>query len=315
MSVLEWLLDSDPAIRWQVMRDLTDAAPDEVEAERARVARDGWGGRLLALQEADGSWSGGAYDPEWTSTTPTLQLLRHFGVDPDDERVRDAVERVRSNVKWEYDDLPYFDGEVEPCINGQAVAIGSYFGKDVQVIVDRLLTEQMADGGWNCEQEEQRGGSTRGSFDTTINVLEGLLEYERANGANADVAAARKRGQEYLLERRLLRRLSDREIGDRKWLYFAFPTGWHYNALRALDYLRDAGEARDERLTEALDLVESKRDADGRWPLDLALHDELLVDMGERVGEPSRWNTLHALRVLRWAGRIEAAAATSAASA
>ena len=315
MSVLDWLLDSDPAIRWQAMRDLADAPLEETAAERARVAREGWGARLLALQDADGSWSGGAYDPEWRSTTPTLQLLRHFGVDPGDERVQQATDRVRANVKWEYDDLPYFDGEVEPCINGQAVAIGSYFGHDVHVIVERLLTEQMADGGWNCEQEAERGGSTRGSFDTTINVLEGLLEYERANGAGSDVAEARERGHEYLLERRLLRRLSDGEIGDRKWLHFAFPTGWHYNALRALDYLRDAGIEPDERLTEALDLVESKRDADGRWPLDLALHDELLVDLGERVGEPSRWNTLHALRVLRWARRLEPAATSSAASA
>ena len=315
MNVVDWLLDSDRAIRWQVMRDLTDAPAEEVAAERARVAREGWGAQLLDAQSADGSWSGGAYSPEWTSTTPTLQLLRLFGVDPAVDEVRGAIALVRASVTWEYDNLPYFDGEVEPCINGQAVAVGSYFRTDVRVIVDRLLTEQMADGGWNCEQEPERGGSTRGSFDTTINVLEGLLEHERAVGASTEVTAARERGHEYLLERRLLRRLSDGEIGDRKWLYFAFPTGWHYNALRALDYLRDAGVSPDERLTEALDLVESKRDADGRWPLDLALHDELLVDLGERVGEPSRWNTLHALRVLRWAGRAEPAIPSGSASA
>jgi hypothetical protein len=315
MSVVEWLLDSDPAIRWQVMRDLTDAPEDEVASERARVVTEGWGAQVLAAQSADGTWNGGAYSPEWTSTTAALQLLRHFGIDPSTDQVRSALTLVRANARWEYDDLPYFDGEVEPCINGQAVAIGSYFGQDVQVIVDRLLTEQMADGGWNCDQEAERGGSIRGSFDTTINVLEGLLEYERATGGHADVAAARERGQEYLVERRLLRRLSDGEIGDRKWLHFAFPTGWHYNALRALDHLRDAGATPDDRLTEALDLVESKRDADGRWPLDLALHDELLVDLGERVGEPSRWNTLHALRVLRWAGRADVAATQGAASA
>jgi hypothetical protein len=312
MSVLDWLLASDPAIRWQVMRDVTDAPADEVAAERARVAAEGWGAQLLDAQREDGSWSGGAYAPEWTSTTSTLQFLRHFGVDPDHDRVRRAIDLVDANVRWEYENMAYFGGEVEPCINGQAVAVGSYFGRDVGGIVDRLLTEQMADGGWNCDQER---GSTRGSFDTTINVLEGLLEYERANGGNAEVAAARERGQEYLLERSLLRRLSDGEIGDRKWLNFAFPTGWHYNALRALDHLRDAGATPDERMTEAIELVESKRDADGRWPLDLTLHDELLIDLGERVGEPSRWNTLHALRVLRWAGRAEPAVAESAASA
>ena len=309
MNVIAWLLDSDPAIRWQVMRDLTDASADEVAAERRKVATEGWGAQLLALQPEDGVWGGGAYSPQWTSTTPTLQLLRHFGLEPKTPQARRALELVRANARWEYDNLPYFDGEVEPCINGQAVAVGAYFGQDVKVIVDRLLTEQMEDGGWNCEQER---GSARGSFDTTINVLEGLLEYERAVGGSDEVAAARERGQEYLLERRLLRRLSDGEIGDRRWLHLAFPTGWHYNVLRALDYLRDAGVTPDERVTEGIELVESKRDADGRWPLELALYDELAVDLGERVDKPSRWNTLHALRVLRWAGRPAAATPSTA---
>jgi len=171
MTLMEWLLDADPAIRWQVLRDLTDVPADEVATERARVAHEGWGAELLAAQGADGQWSGGAYFPEWTSTTPTLQLLRQFGVDPTTEEVRRAIARVRANSRWEHENEPYFEGEVEPCINGQAVAIGAYFGEDVRSIVDRLLTEQMDDGGWNCEQER---GSTRGSFDTTINVLEGI---------------------------------------------------------------------------------------------------------------------------------------------
>jgi hypothetical protein len=167
----------------------------------------------------------------------------------------------------------------------------------VKVIVDRLLTEQMADGGWNCEQER---GSTRGSFETTINVLEGLLEYERATGANPDVAAVRFRGQEYLLERRLLRRLSTGELAQPRWHYLAFPNGWHYDVLRVLDYLRSAGVAPDERMAEAIGILESKRDADGRWVLEHAFHDQLLADMGEAEDQPSRWITLRALRVLSW---------------
>jgi hypothetical protein len=298
VNVIDWLLASDPAIRWQVMRDLLDAPAEEVAVERARVAHEGWGARLLALQPPDGVWGGGAYFPEWTATTPTLQLLRAFGLDPTTAEARRALELVRANARWEYDDLPYFDGEVEPCINGQAVAIGAYFGQDVKVIVDRLLTEQMDDGGWNCEQER---GSTRGSFETTINVLEGFLEYERATGGNPEVEAARIRGQEYLLERRLLRRLSTGELAQPRWLYLAFPNGWHYDPLRALDHLRDAGVVPDDRMAEAIGIIESKRDADGRWPLDHAHHDELLVDLGEREDEPSRWITLRALRVLRWA--------------
>jgi hypothetical protein len=312
MNVIDWLLDSDPAIRWQVLRDLTNAPHDEVAAERARVTHEGWGAQLLALQGPDGMWSGGAYDPEWTSTTPTLLLLRHFGLDPKTDEARRAIERVRAGARWEYDNLPYFDGEVEPCINGQAVAIGSYFGQDVKVIVDRLLTEQMGDGGWNCEQER---GSTRGSFETTINVLEGFLEYERATGGDADVAAARVRGQEYLLERRLLRRLSTGELAQPRWLYLCYPNGWHYDVLRVLHHLREAGVTPDERMAEAIGILESRRDADGRWSLEHALHDELLVDLGEREDEASRWITLRAMRVVRWvegAGSTQTSTAASA---
>ena len=298
MNVIEWLLDSDPAIRWQVMRDLTDAPADEVAAERSRVVTEGWGARLLALQPPDGQWGGGAYFPEWTATTPTLSLLRQFGLDPQSPEARHALELVRANARWEHESERYFDGEVEPCINGQAVAIGAYFGQDIRGIVDRLLTEQMNDGGWNCEQEN---GSTRGSFETTINVLEGLLEFERATGANGDVTAARVRGQEYLLERRLLRRLSTGELAQPRWLYLGFPTGWHYDPLRALDHLRNAEVAPEERMAEAISIVESKRDADGRWPIEHTFHDELLVDFGEAEDQPSRWITLKALRVLRWA--------------
>jgi hypothetical protein len=294
------------------MRDLTDAPAEDVAAERARVTHEGWGARLLSLQPPDGQWGGGAYFPEWTSTTPTLALLRQFGIDPATDEVRRAIALVSANSRWEHEGEPYFEGEVEPCINGQAVAIGAYFGADVRGIVDRLLTEQMADGGWNCEQEN---GSTRGSFDSTINVLEGLLEYERASGGSPDVTAARLRGQDYLLERRLFRRLSTGEVANPRWLYLAFPNGWHYDVLRALDHLRDAGVAPDERTAEAISIVESKRDADGRWPLERAHHDELLVDLDEAEGRPSRWITLRALRVLRWAdgaGRSAAASHTSA---
>jgi len=159
MIVLDWLLDSDPAIRWQVMRDLINAPTEAVDAERARIAHEGWGAQLLAAQGADGQWSGGALFPEWISTTYTLQLLQHFGVDPAAAEVQHAIARVTANSRWEHDNEPYFEGEVEPCINGRAVAIGSYFGVDVRGIVARLLTEQMEDEGWNCEQEN---GSTRG---------------------------------------------------------------------------------------------------------------------------------------------------------
>lgn len=303
MDVIDWLLDSDPALRWQVLRDLTDAPAEEVAGERARVAHEGWGAELLAAQGADGRWSGGTFFPEWISTEATLRLLYGFGLDPAADEARRAIAPVHESARWEYDPtMRYFDGEVEPCINGRTVAVGSYFGQDVRGIVDRLLTEQMADGGWNCEQER---GSTRGSFDTTINVLEGLLEFERSTGPDPDVAAARLRGEEYLLERHLFRRLSDGQVAQTRWLDLGFPNGWYYDVARALDHLRRARTEPDERMAEALDVLASKRDAQGRWPLDHAYHPTLLVDLGETEGRPSRWLTLRALRVLRWAGATD----------
>lgn len=307
MTVLDWLLDSDPAIRWQALRDLTDAPADEVAAERANVSIEGWGAQLLAEQGADGYWDADSSNPEWV-TLRALLLLRDMGLDPRSEAAQRAVARVRDNVTWQgvlpqdaaWHGKLLFAGEVEPCVNGRVVAIGAYFGEDEQSIVDRLLGEQMVDGGWNCEQES---GSTRGSFHTTICVLEGILEHERATGGSPAVTAARERGQEYLLERRLLRRRSSGDVIDPAWTQFAFPTGYHYDVLRGLDYLRSAGVRPDARMAEALDLVASKRDPDGRWPLETAHPDELDAEPGVVEGEPSRWITLRALRVLRWAGR------------
>jgi hypothetical protein len=320
MNVVDWLLDSDAAIRWQVMRDLTDASKNDVAAEKARVASEGWGARLLGLQRQDGHWDistparltsveaiswwkslpperQGTLFPEWTSSAWSLMLLRAFGLDPAGPEARQVVRRVRERVAWEHDGEPFFAGEVEPCINGKVVALGAYFGEDVQGIVDRLLGEQMDDGGWNCEQEN---GSTRGSFHSTIDVLEGLLEYERAKGGSPEVSGARLGGQEYLLERRMLRRLSTGELIDPAWTQFSYPTYWHYDVLRGLDYMRAAGGARDERMAEAIDLVESKRDAEGRWPLDNPHPGRMHFAMDEGDGRPSRWNTLRAMRVLRW---------------
>ena len=309
VTVIDWLLDSDPSIRWQVLRDLSGAPAAEVAAERARVATEGLGARLLALQADDGLWGGAAWNRGWNSTMHVLMLLRDFGVDPASREARRAVGLVRDRVTWQgcgpqecaYN--TFFAGEVEPCINAQVAAVGAYFGQDVRGIIERLLAEQLSDGGWNCEAPRR---STRASFNTTICVLEALLEYERAGGTAREVSEARLRGQEYLLERRLLRRRSTGELiaRDRKggaaWTRFAFPTWWHYDVLRALDYLRSAGVTPDERVSEAIELVASKRDGDGRWPLDTLYPGVMPAEWDESEGQASRWNTLRALRVLRW---------------
>ncbi len=310
MAVLEWLLDSDPAIRWQVMRDLVDARAKAVATERAWVVTEGWGARLLALQGEDGQWAGGACFPArssrdsndntgqpWISTLPTLQLLYDFGIDPSCDRVRRAVAQVREHCCWEHAGQPFFSGEVEPCINGRTVTLGVYFGQNVDGVVARLLDEQLEDGGWNCEAEN---GSIRSSFATTINVLEGLLAHERATGGSPKAVAARRRGEEYLLERKLVRRKSTGEIVNPAWLQFSFPTRWHYDVLRALEYFRSAGARPDPRMDEAIRSLRSKQQPDGSWLLENTHPGKVHFELEDGDNRPSRWNTLRALRVIGW---------------
>jgi hypothetical protein len=297
--VIGWLLDADPSIRWQVMRDLTDAPAGIIAAERSRVALEGWGPRLLDQQRPDGQWGDGMATPFWWSNLYTLIYLRDLGLDPNSTRARTAIDLVRTNVDWgpEWGNSPFFEGEVEPCINGRVVALGAYFGERSDRLVDRLLNEQLADGGWNCEAER---GSVRSSFHTTICVLEGLLAFENAFGATAPVTEARKRAQEYLLERRLLRRLSTGDVIEPKWTQLAFPTLWHYDVLRALDYLRAAGVKPDARVDEAVSAVVERRQGDGRWLLDVRHRDTPYEELAGAVGAPNRWVTFRALRVLDW---------------
>ena len=311
MTVIEWLLDSDPAIRWQVMRDLTREPADVIAVERSRVATEGWGTRLLALQTPDGLWGGRPWSQDWTDTFHVLELLRRCGLDPASDQARRAIGLVREHVVWRggapvetpWADNRFFEGEVEPCINGNVVATGSYFGVDMAPLVERLLGEQLPDGGWNCEVEN---GAVVSSFGTTINVLEGLLEHERAIGGSDEVATARRRGEQYMLERRLFRRKSTGEVIDERWLEFSFPHWYFYDVLRALDYFRDARLTGDERVAEAIEVVERNRGADGRWPLQNGHEGESHFEMEEGEGRPSRWNTLRAMRVLDWFGAVRA---------
>ena len=314
MNPLDWLLDSDPAIRWQAMRDLTDASAADLARERARIAHEGIGAAILAAQQPDGAWRR-PEAPAWLTTLFTLLLLRATGVDPADPAVQAALDRSAANLRWsnhnnrwdlrapEFGGNPFFEGEVEPCINGGVLAFGACFGHPNEQLARRLLAEQLDDGGWNCEAPK----SQVSSFHTTLCVLEGLLEYERAAGAAADVAGriagARRRAEEYLLTRRLFRRRSTGEVVHPEFLTFAFPPRYQYDVLRALDYFRAAGARPDPRTEEALQIVESRRQPDGRWLLDRTRDEALALSLGEAVGEASRWNTLRGLRVLRWSGQ------------
>jgi len=297
-AVINWLLDSDPAIRWQVMRDLTQEPEEVVATERRRVGSQGWGARLLALQNPDGMWGDGIHAPMWQSTLGALVLLKDMGLDPSSEQAQVMLDLVRHKVTWgpEFGDAPFFEGEVEPCINGRVLALGGYFGYASDQLAGRLLNDQLEDGGWNCEAPP----SKRSSFNSTICVLEGLIAYEKAKGATPAITEARVRAQEYLLERHLLRRLSTGDVISIFWERFSYPTTWHYDVLRGLDYLRSAGAEPEGRVSEAVELVKRARYKDGRWPLQNPHHDPVNFVMEGPLGAPSRWNTLRALRVLSW---------------
>jgi len=295
---LKWLLDSDPAIRWQVMRDLTGEPPEAVAAERSRVATEGWGAELLAGQSPRGTFGGTKEDKRLLITFYSIVVLKDLGLDPASKQARKMASRVaRLRFAW-HNNRAFFEGETEPCINGRILSVGAYFQEPNDALAEQLLSEQLPDGGWNCEAPKSR----RSSFHTTICVLEGLLDYERAGRKSAAVTKARRKGEKYLLERHLFRSLRTGEIVDKHWLRFTFPTFWHYDVLRGLDYLRNAGVQPDSRVSEALEVVITRRHQNGRWPLNLRHPEYLPLEMETEVGRASRWNTLRALRVLRWCG-------------
>jgi hypothetical protein len=292
------------------MRDLTGEAPNAIAAERSRVATEGWGAQLLACQSPDGSWGG----PKWDLITLySLVVLKDLGLDPASKQARKMIDRVDKRLVFKpLKNRPYLHGETEPCINGRILGIGSYFEKPNDALASQLMGEQLEDGGWNCEAwpflSPKRPPSRRSSFHTTICVLEGLLEYERAQRKSAAVTKsvtkavtrARKRAENYLLDRGMFRSLRTGEVIDKRWLRFSFPTFWHYDVLRGLDYLRNAGIKPDSRVGEAIEAVIEHRHQNGRWPLNLLHPDHIPLEMETAVGRASRWNTLRALRVLRW---------------
>ena len=299
---IKWLLDSDPAIRWQVMRDLTGEAPSAIAAERARVATEGWGAQLLAAQSPGGSWGSG---PNWDLITlNSLVALKDLGLDPASKQSLKMIDRIDKRLvfKW-LNNRPYFHGETEPCINGRILGLGAYFKEPNDALAKQLLAEQLEDGGWNCEAwpflSPKHPPSQRSSFHTTICVLEGLLEYERAGRKSAVVTKSRKRAENYILERRMFRSLRAGKVIDNRWLRFSFPAFWHYDVLRGLDYLRNAGIKPDSRVSEAIKIVIERRHQNGRWPLNLLHPEHIPLKMETDVGSASRWNTLRALRVLR----------------
>ena len=334
--VVQWLLQGDPAIRWQVLRDLLDAPETEVATERARVEDEGWGARLLGLRALDGQWADGACFPgtaefatstaralaageppppfpstgevptdasgaepgqPWTATYPVLLDLCHLGTRPDSQVMQETAHLVARNCRWEYDGLPFFAGEVDCCINAGTILIGVYLGVDVDPVVQRLLGDQMPDGGWNCWAETR---PAPGSFASTLDVVDALLRWERRTGGSEEARRARRDGEEYLLGRNLFRSLRTGEVVDPQWEMFSYPPRWHYDLLKATEYFARRGGTPDPRLAEAIERVRARRRPDGRWLLENTHAGAVHVRFEEPDGAPSRWNTLRALRVLRW---------------
>lgn len=310
--ILRWLLDSDPALRWQVQRDLAHEPENVWQATRARVATEGFGARLLALQDPDGQWAGGAYFPAdfdfssqesdgqpWTATTWSLNTLRDWGLDA--AVLGDTAERLAENSRWEYDNLPYWDGEVDSCINAYTLANGAWLGVDMSGLATWFLEHRMSDGGWNCEWVN---GSTVSSFHSTLNCLKGLLFYETVTGGSDEIRAARHDGEEYLLRRHLYKRLSTGEPVASWVSRFAYPFRWFYSVLHAADYFRQAsildGRQPDPRMAEAIEQIRAARQPDGTWVQERRHPGQVWFEIDVDAGEPSKWLTHSATRVLEW---------------
>lgn len=300
--VLDWLLQGDPAIRWQTLRDLTDATENEVETERNKIAREGWGARLLALQDDDGLWAGGLYGPKWTSTTYTMLLLRQFGLEPPNKQAHKACQRLLDEGLYKDGGINYFKSlkHSETCVTGMILSILAYFNypdERVKKLADHLLAQQLSDGGWNCESYK---GATHGSFHTTISVLEGLREFEKTSSYRVnEVKKAQLKACEFLLLHKLFRSHRTGNIVDSRMTRFSFPPRWHYDILRALDYMEEIRLSYDEPMQDALAIVGQRQGEDGFWVLQNKYSGRTFFEL-ETVGKPSRWNTLRALRVLQW---------------
>lgn len=302
-DVIQWLLDGDPSIRWQVMRDLLEESQVIYEAEQKKVALQGWGKQLLARQDTDGNWGGGIYSPKWKSTTYTLLLLRQMGLQPGNEQALRGCEKFFSRGLEKDGGINLFKSfrHSETCVNGMFLALLSYFhypDERVHSVVEFLLGDQMPDGGWNCERIK---GATHASFHTTISVLEGLTEYTKTYPqALSSVSLALDAGREFLLQHRLYQSHRTGNPADPSMTQMHFPPRWHYDFLRGLDYFQAVNATWDERLEPALDLLKSKCGKDGRWAVNAHWPGLVYFHM-EEAGQPSRWNTLRALRVLKWA--------------
>ena len=301
-SILEWLMEGDPVVQWQVQRDLLDEESDVYQSTQRLVAEEGWGARLVGQQDPSGTWGGGLYSPKWISTTYSLMALWRLGLPHDNPQAKIGCELLLNGGFQPDCGIHFARSKVdhsETCISGMVLSLLSYFRiQDARIhkLVKHLLGQQMNDDGWNCRSYR---GDTHASFHTTISVLEGLWEYEKVFGDDSDITEARERAHEFLWIHRLYRSHRTGEIFDSKMTKMPFPPRWRYDYLRALDYFQDCNASRDERMGEAIGLLRSKERRDGLWLVNSGMAGKVFFNL-EKPGQPSRMNTLRALRILRW---------------
>jgi hypothetical protein len=303
IDAIDWLMEGDPAIRWQTMRDILGAPKAQWQREQNRIAGEGWGGQLMGVRDPGGTWGGGIYVPKWTSTTYTLLLLRDMGL-PRDNPAGSVGARLlldRGLGLMSSRDFASHLTKLDLCITGMWLGLAVHFGLDderIEAMARQLLDAQMNDGGWNCAGLRRQVHHS--SLHTTINVLDGLADYAKYRKGNvADaVNGGMCRGREFLLAHRLFRSDKTGEVIRETFTKFSFPPRWHWDVLRGLDHFRRMN-APDTRLQDAIDLLLSKRCDDGRWRLENHHRGKEFFRL-EAPGQPSRWNTLRALRVLRW---------------
>jgi hypothetical protein len=303
---ITWLMEGDPAIRYQTLRDLLGAPEPETSAIRNRILQEGWGKGLMDLQDEQGTWSGALYSPKWTSTFYTLLLLKRFGA-PADPRLKKACRLLLEKGFYEKDGgINYWKtwNQGECCVTGMLLSMLCHFqchDDRIPRMIAYLFDQQMADKGWNCERPN---GARHSSFHTTISVLEGLWEYEKAYPRGEllrEVRNKQREGTEFLLEHRLFRSSTTGEPVHPDMMKLSFPPRWHYDILRCLDYFQESSTPKDKRMNDAMDLLEKKKTPEGFWKLEKKYTARVFFEM-EKVGKPSRWNTLRVLRVLGWWG-------------
>jgi hypothetical protein len=298
-EIINWLLDGDVSIQYQVHRDLLGVERPDLQV---RIAKEGWGARFLSNRKDNGHWGRGFYRPKWISSHYTLLDLKNLAISPDIAQIRQTIRMLIENEKGP-------DGGVNPshhiknsdvCLNGMFLNYAAYFKtaqESLTSIVDFILAQHMPDGGFNCHNN--RKGARHSSLHSTLSVLEGISEYEK-NGYRYrldELKHAEQKSREFIMQHRLFKSDKTGEIIKRAFLYLAYPCRWKYDILRALEYFQSAGVPYDKRMKDAIDIIFKKRRKDGTWPLQAKHPGHVHFDM-ETAGKSSRWNTLRALRSL-----------------